>query len=92
MKRTNYVATIFSSANMLIMDLYSPLEHYWDENLGNVCSNIAFPEDVSDMFFVVEESSDYENNNESSGKESSEEYLSDLSGSEESDINITKEF
>ena len=92
MKRANCVATIFYSANMLIMDLYSPLEHYWDENLANVWSNIAFPEDVSDMFFAVDERSDYENNDESSGKESPEEYLSDLSGSEESDINITKEF
>ena len=80
------VATIFNSANMLIMDLESPLEHCWDENLANVWNNIAFPEDVSDMFFVVDERGDYENNDKSSGKENSEEYLSDSSDSEESDI------
>ena len=64
----------------------SPLEHSWDENLATVWSNIAFAEYISDMFFVVEERTDYENDAESSGDESPEEYLSDSSDSEESDI------
>ena len=84
--RVNYVSTIFSPANMSQMDLDSPLEHGWDENLATMWSNIAFPEDISDMFFVVDERNDYENDDESSGEESPVEYLSDSSDSEESDI------
>ena len=38
------------------------------------------------MFFVVEERTDYENDAESSGDASPEEYLSDSCDSEESDI------
>ena len=49
------------------MDLDSPLEHGWDENIASVWSNIAFPEDISDVFFVADERNDYENNEESSG-------------------------
>ena len=86
MRRANYVSTIFNSANMSQMDLDSPLEHGWDENLATVWSNIAFPEDISDMFFVVDERNDYENDDESSGEESPVEYLSDSSDSEENDI------
>ena len=84
--RVNYVSAIFSSANMSQMDLDSPLEHGWDENLATMWSNIAFPEDISDMFFVVDERNDYENDDESLGNESPEVYLSDSSDSEESDI------
>ena len=36
MRRANYASTIFSSANMSQMDLDSPLEHGWDENLATV--------------------------------------------------------
>ena len=86
MRRANYVSTIFNSANMSQMDLNLSLEHGWDKNLATMWSNIAFPEDISDMFFIVDERNDYENNNESSGNESPEEYLSDSSDSEESDI------
>ena len=60
MRGANYVATIFNSVNMLQMDLDSPFEHGWDENLATVLSDIAFPEDISDMFFVVDERNDYE--------------------------------
>ena len=84
--RVNYVSTIFSSANMSQMDLDSPLEHGWDENLATMWSNIAFPEDISDMFFVVDGRNDYENDDESLGNESPEVCLSDSSDSEESDI------
>ena len=85
-RRANYVTTIFSSANMLQMDFDSPLEHGWYQNLATVRSNIAFPEDISDMFFVVGERNDYENEDESSGNESPEEHLSDSSDCEKSDI------
>ena len=73
-------------STLLQMDLDSPLEHGWDENIASVWSNIAFPEDISDVFFVADERNDYENNEESSGNQSPEEYLSDSSDSEESDI------
>ena len=65
MRRANYVATIFNSANMLQMDLESLLEHGWDENLATVLSIITFSEDISDMFFLVDERNDYENGDES---------------------------
>ena len=68
------------------MDLDSPLEHGWDESLATAWSDIAFPEDISDMFFEVDERNDYENDDESSGDESPKEYLSDSSDSDESDI------
>ena len=67
------------------MDLDSPLEHGWDENLATVQSDTAFPDDISDMFFVVNERNDCENDDESSGDESPEE-LYDSSNSEESNI------
>ena len=86
MRTSNYVATIFNSANTLEMNLDSPFEHGWNENLTNVWSDIAFPEDISDMFFVMDERNDYENDDEISDDESPEEYLSDSSDSKESDI------
>ena len=48
MRRVNYVATKFNSANMLQMGLESLLEHSWDENLSTFWS-----EDISDMLFEV---------------------------------------
>ena len=85
MRRAIYVATIFNSANILQMDLDSPFGDGWDENLAPVWSNIAFPENIF-MFSVVDERNDYENDDESSGDGSPEEYLLDSSDSEESDI------
>ena len=35
------------------MDLESSLEHGWDENLLTWKSDLAFPEDISDMLFKV---------------------------------------
>ena len=35
------------------MDLESSLEHGWDENLLTWKSDLAFPEDISDMLFEV---------------------------------------
>ena len=64
-RRANYVATIFNSANMLQMDLDSPLEHGWDGNLATVLGIIAFSEDISDMFFLVDKRNDHENDDES---------------------------
>ena len=55
MRRASYVARIFNSANMLQMDLDSPFQHGWNKNLATVWSDIAFPEDISDMFFVMDE-------------------------------------
>ena len=55
MRRANYVATIFNSANMLQMDLDTPFKHGWNENLATVWSDIAFPEGISDMLLVAEE-------------------------------------
>ena len=49
-------------------------------------SDIAFLENISDMVFVVDERSDYENGNESSDDERPEKSLSDSSASEESVI------
>ena len=86
MRRANYVARISNSANMLQMSLNSLLKHGWDENLATVWSNAVFPEDISDMFFILDERNHYENDDESSGDESLEEYLSDLSDSEGSDM------
>ena len=86
MRRANYVATIFNSANLLQMNLDSPLKHGWDKNLAVVWSNIVFPGDISDMLFAVVGSNEYEGEDESSGNESPEECLSDSSASEESDI------
>ena len=65
MRRANYVATIFNSAIMLQMDLDSPLEHGWDENLATVLSIMAFSEDISDTFFLLDERNVYENDDES---------------------------
>ena len=48
--------------------------------------NMAFPEDISDMFSVVDERTEYGNDAESSSDVIPEEYLFDLSHSEESDI------
>ena len=86
MRKANYLARISNSANMLQMNRNSLLKHGWDENFATVWSNAVFPEDISDMFFILDERNDYENDDESSGDESPEEYLSDLSDSEESDI------
>ena len=79
-EKKNYSAKLFNSANMLQM------EHGWDENLATVWSDIAFLENISDMVFVVDERSDYENDNESSDDERPEKSLSDSSASEESVI------
>ena len=84
MRRANYVATIFNSANLLQMILDSPLKHGWDENLVVVV--IVFPDDISDILFAVVGRNEYEDDDESSGNESPEEYLPDSSDSEESDI------
>ena len=84
MRRANYVATIFNSANLLQMILDSPLKHGWDENLVVVA--IVFPDDISDILFAVVGRNEYEDDDESSGNESPEEYLPDSSDSEESDI------
>ena len=48
-RRANYVATIFDSANLWQMDLVSSLEHGWDENLATLRSDLAFPEDISNV-------------------------------------------
>ena len=58
MRRANYVAVIFNSANMLQMDLDSPFGYGWDENLPTVWSDIVFPEDISDMLFEVDKRND----------------------------------
>ena len=50
-RRANYVATIFNPANMRQMDLVSSLEHGWDENLATLRSDLAFPEDISNILF-----------------------------------------
>ena len=52
-RRANYVATIFNSANMWQMDLVSSLEHGWDENLATLRSDLAFPENISNVLFEV---------------------------------------
>ena len=46
-----------------------------DENLATVRSIVVFPEDIFDMFFVVDGRNDYENDDESSGDESPEDYF-----------------
>lgn len=56
-----------------------------DENFVTVLSIVEFPEDIFDMFFVVDERNDYENDDESSGDESPE-IIPDSSECEESDI------
>lgn len=45
-----------------------------DENFVTVLSIVEFPEDIFDMFFVVDERNDYENDDGSSGDESPEDY------------------
>ena len=47
------------------MDLDSPLKHGWDGNLATVLGIIAFSEDISDMFFLVDKRNDHENDDES---------------------------
>ena len=86
MRRANYVATIFNSANILQVDLASPFKHVWNENLATMWSDITFPECISDMLFEVDERNDYKNDYESSDGESPKEYLPVSSDSEESDI------
>ena len=86
MRRANYVATIFNSANILQVDLASPFRHVWNENLATMWSDITFPECISDMLFEVDERNDYKNDYESSDGESPKEYLPVSSDSEESDI------
>ena len=75
---------------MLKMDLDSPSKHGWDENLATVRSDIASPEDISDMPFEVDERNDYESNDMSSDDEIPQEYLSYSRDSEESDTEYYK--
>ena len=58
MRKARYAATIFNSANKLQMNLDSPFEYRWDENPATVWSDIAFPEDISDIIFMVHERND----------------------------------
>lgn len=60
MRRPNYVATIFNLANMLQIDLNSQFKHGWVENLTTVWWDIAFPEHIPDMLFVVDNWNNYE--------------------------------
>ena len=79
MRRANYVGTIFNTDEPR---LTAQTWLGWES--CNCVECIAFPEDISDMFFVVDKRNDYENDDESSGDESPEEYLPDSSDSEES--------
>ena len=78
MRRANYVGTIFNTDEPR---LTARTWLGWES--CNCVKCIAFPEDIS-MFFVVDKRNDYENDDESSGDESPEEYLPDSSDSEES--------
>ena len=61
-------------------------QHGWDENLATVWTDIAFPEDISNIFFMVDKRNDYENDDESPDDQSPVECLSNSNDTDESDI------
>ena len=62
--RSNYVGYIFRNADRLFIDIDSPTNHGWDEQLKVIWSSLCYPPDVSEFLFDMQSDDDSESDHD----------------------------